>query len=201
MKRIVLTTVITLMLGISTVSAQPVPTSGAAKPAATAPAPKAPAVAEKPAPMAAAVDEAAKKSSDAMDAMASVRIENKVEAPKPVWKSPAFWIGTVGGPILGIILSLLIAFGVIKKSWIEGDKAKTMMTVADKALPGIMAFVKGTKNEVDDAVAEVFKMLLEVVKARVGELTPEDEAKLKAMVESRKHELEADAKPEEKPEA
>jgi len=121
-----------------------------------------------------------------------VNVTNKVEQ-KPPWKTPGFWIGVIGAPLVSIIFGLLIAFNVIKKKTVQDDRWQTIMKIVDKALPAAHSFVKGTKNEVDDIIYEVVKMLVDVVKARVADLTPEEETKIEALVKSRAHELSPDS--------
>lgn len=101
----------------------------------------------------------------------------KVTEPTPKWKTVEFWITSVALPILLFVMGL----GWIKKSWLVYLKEKGILVVADKVANGFESFAKGTSAKWDDAMA----LALKAVVARFGELTPKQEAAVKAVVKDR----------------
>lgn len=109
---------------------------------------------------------------------------------EPVWKSPAFWIGIVGGPVLGAILAILLAFGVIQKKHVAWLRRNNVVKIADKVVSQFEAFAGGTKNKWDDVAAQALKAVVQ----RVGELTEEEKALVEGIVSERKEQAEAVSK-------
>jgi hypothetical protein len=118
--------------------------------------------------------------------------EAPVLPPKdtPIWKSPAFWIGTVGGPVLGVILAILLAFGVIQKKHLKYLRDNDIVKTADKVVNGFETFAAGTKITWDDVIAQALRAVVN----RVGDLTEEEKQKVKNVVEDRKNQAEAKEK-------
>lgn len=106
----------------------------------------------------------------------------KAVEPVPEWKTAAFWITKVALPILGVILALLVAFGVFKKTWLQWLKEKNAVEIADKVVTQFETYAKGTKANWDDILAQVLKAVV----TRVGELTGDMEVQVRKVVEERK---------------
>lgn len=104
----------------------------------------------------------------------------------PVWKSPGFWVGT-GSTVLGVILTILIAFGVIRKKHLDYLKEKEIIKIADKVVSGFEGYADSSSAKWDDVLA----MVLRAVVDRVGELTEEQMAIVKKVVDSRKEQINA----------
>lgn len=151
----------------------PIKPMTAATPAATAPKPVAATMAAEPKPAAPVA---------AMDAPKPAAEQPKAKEPTPEWKTASFWISKVVLPILLFVLGL----GWLKKSWLLWLKEKGIMVVADKVANGFEAYVKGTPAKWDDVLAQALKAVV----ARFGELTPEQEAKVKAVVKERQEQAE-----------
>lgn len=106
----------------------------------------------------------------------------KPAAPKPEWKTATFWILKVVIPIITFILTLLVALGVIKKTWLQWLKDKKIVEIADKVATQFETYAKGTKPNWDDVLAQALKAVV----TRLGELTPEEKAKVEAVIAERK---------------
>lgn len=116
--------------------------------------------------------------------MASTIAVPTPEKPKtetPVWKTAGFWIGVVGGPLLTIILAVLVAFGVIRKKWLDYLREKEIIKIADKVVTNIEAYAKSTEAKWDDIVAQALKAVV----IRVGELTEEEKKVVERVVNDR----------------
>lgn len=159
----------------------PIKPMTAATPAATAPKPVAATMAAEPKPAAPVAAMDAPKPAAQPDAKPAAE-QPKAKEPTPEWKTASFWISKVVLPILLFVLGL----GWLKKSWLLWLKEKGIMVVADKVANGFEAYAKGTPAKWDDALAQALKAVV----ARFGELTPEQEAKVKAVVKERQEQAE-----------
>lgn len=106
----------------------------------------------------------------------------KASEPTPEWKTATFWIVKVTMPILGVLFVLLVAFGVLKKTWLQWLKEKNAVEIADKVVTQFETYAKGTKASWDDILAQVLKAVV----TRVGKLTGDMEVKVRKVVEERK---------------
>jgi hypothetical protein len=104
----------------------------------------------------------------------------------PVYKQPGFWVG-IGGTVLGIVLTILVAFGVLQKKHFQYLKDKDIIKIADKVVSGIEGYATSSSAKWDDILA----MVLRAVVDRVGELTEEQTELVKKVVEDRKKQIEA----------
>lgn len=128
----------------------------------------------------------------ATDPMASTPAEPKAPEKKsdtPMYKQPGFWVG-IGGTVLGAVLMILVAFGVLQKKHFQYLKDKDIVKIADKVVSGIEGYATSSSAKWDDIVA----MVLRAVVDRVGELTEEQTELVKQVVEDRKKQLEAKEK-------
>lgn len=105
------------------------------------------------------------------------------KAPTPVWKTSGFWIG-IGSTVLGAILMILLAFGVITKKQQQWLKDKEVAKIANKVASGFESYAKGTKAKWDDVAAAALKAVV----AQLGALTEEQEAMVKRVVDARAEE-------------
>lgn len=138
------------------------------------PAPPTPAPAM--APVAAPV--APKATAPAQPTPAPATAPQAATKPVPGWKKPEFWISSVILPVLLFVLGL----GWFKKTWAQWMKEKGILVVADKVASGFEAYAAQTPALWDDALAQALKAVV----ARFGELTPEQEAVVKGVIEERK---------------
>ncbi len=119
-----------------------------------------------------------------------------VAAPEPMWKSPSFWIGIVGGPLLSIILGVLVAFGIFGQQQINWLKRNKIVEIADKVVTQFEKFASGTSPKWDDVLAQALRAVVD----RVGTLTEDQQTLVKSVVEERQAQAEK-TKTEEKKEA
>jgi len=149
------------------------------------PAPMPAAMTPAPAPMPAAMgSEAPATAKPTPAAMAPVPVPDKPKTatPAPKWKTASFWISEVALPVLLFVLGL----GWFKQSWAKWMKEKGILVIADKVANGFEAYAEKTPALWDDALAQALKAVV----ARFGELSPEQEAKVKAVIEERKQQSE-----------
>lgn len=121
-----------------------------------------------------------------------------VAAPEPIWKSSAFWIGVVGGPVLSIIFGVLVAFKVIGQKQFDFLRRHKIVEIADKVVSSFEKFSTGTAPKWDDVLAQALRAVVD----RVGALEGTEEAIVKAVVAERQSQAEVKSAvaPTEKPE-
>ena len=148
--------------------------------------PVAPAMAPKPAAMASKVPAPAM---GAPMAVAPPKAATVVapKAPVPEWKTGSFWVLKVVLPILLFVLTLLVTLGVVKKTWLVWLREKNAIKIADKVVSGFLSYAKSTDASWDDILSEALKAVV----VRLGELTPELESKVKAVVVNRRKQEDA----------
>lgn len=184
----------TLILGVHLVGAQPAPMEpGAMVPPAAMVATMAPKPAAMAPGMVPAMAPPAAMPAAAMGAPAPVMTAPAVApvakpaAPKPEWKTATFWILKVVIPIIIFILTLLVALGVIKKTWLEWLKEKRAIEIADKVVTQLEAYAEGdSKTDWKDVAAQALRAAV----TRLGELTEDQKAKVAEVVSERKDQAE-----------
>lgn len=87
----------------------------------------------------------------------------------------------MGGPLFAIILGILVAFGVIGQKQIEFLKRHKIVEIADKVVSQFEKFAAGTKPKWDDVLAQALRAVVD----RVGTLTDDQQALVKAVVAER----------------
>jgi len=103
-------------------------------------------------------------------------------AGTPTYKDPSFWI-MVGSGVLGLVFTILGAFGYTK--WAKNERFKMVLKVADNAISWFKDYAQKSDAKWDDIVAAI----LEAVAARLGDLSDEEVATVKKIVEVRKRDL------------
>lgn len=133
------------------------------------------------APMGVPVAMTAPAATMAPDKLIPTVIAPPVAKSIPETKTTKFWVVLVVTPVLTMVVTLLLVFGVWKSSWSKWMREKQVYTIADKVCSTFEGYADDGKKDWKDIAA----LCLRAVTSRLGQLSDYEKDKVEKVVEDR----------------